>query len=63
MKVFELVSGEPIAIKGWLRKKLFILMDGDIAFREIPFITGEQSLKLHATDIDDNGDLQEVNGE
>jgi len=38
-------------------------MDGDLAFREIPFITSEQSLKIHATDIDENGDLQEVNGE
>jgi len=63
MKVFQLVSGEPIAIKGWLKKKLFILMDGDMAFREIPFITSAQSLKIHATEIDENGDLQEVGNE
>jgi len=63
MRVLQLPSGEPVVIKGVLRKKLFILLDGDIAFRELPFITSKQSLKYHATDIDDDGELQEVNGE
>lgn len=63
MKVFQLVSGEPVAIKGLLRKKLFILMDGDLAFREIPFITSEMSLKFHATDVDENGEQLEVSNE
>lgn len=63
MKVLQLPSGEPVVIKGVVRKKLFILLDGDIAFRELPFITSKQSLKYHATDIDEDGELQEAGNE
>lgn len=63
MKILQLPTGEPIVIKGKFRKKLFILLEGDIAFRELPFITSEMSLKYHATDVDENGELKEVESE
>lgn len=63
MKILQLPSGEPVVIRGILKRKLFILLEGDIALRELPFITSKQSLKYHATDIDENGELREVNGE
>lgn len=63
MKILQLPTGEPIVIKGLFKKKLFILLEGDIALRELPFITSKQSLKYHATYIDENGELQEVGNE